>query len=190
MFILHFLAASHMASQACQRVRSEDDRAAWELFLTTPCGARGTLGAYHRAFCQLFLPQFLMLVVLHAGLLVGALGQRELLGSREVAVVPAAALMVLFAERFGCSWVGMNLSLRHGKYYRALGGVLFWVFFPVWGTVLALLLLSAMGTVPAGFRCWCWLVWLVPGALLPLAAGAWHRRRAARWLRDHGSELN
>lgn len=187
-FVLHLLAVSHMASQACQRIRTLEDREALELLLTTPRAARGTLNSYHRAFCQLFQMQFLALVVMHGMLLLGALLNQQTLGAGAW-VLPAIALAVLFAERSALSWVGLSLSLRHGRYHRAHIETLFYVLFPSWGAVaFAILGPGVLGLMSQASGWWVmWCPWLLTGWALPLVLAAVHRRLAARWLQEHGA---
>lgn len=184
-FILHLLAVSHMTSQACQRIRTTEEREALELLLTTPRAARGTLTSYHRGFCQLFTPQFWSLVTVHGMLLLGALLKREEMGGAWL--VPAIALGVLFAERSALSWVGLNLSLRHGRYHRALAGTLFRVLLPSWGAVAFALLGGSFLGVARDNWWTAWLPWLATGCILPFLLAAVHRANAGRWLHEHGA---
>lgn len=186
-FCLHFALTAHMASQACQRIGSMDEREALEFLLTTPAAARGTLASYHRAFCQLFQTQFKSLVAMHALLVVtGILGTT---GAVDYWLIPAIALGVLFAGRSACSWMGLHLTLRHGSYHRALFGTLLAVVLPSWGVVACILL---SGPFVARLRdhaaTWeVWWPWLALGCVLPFALAWWHRRGAERWLREHGA---
>ena len=185
-FLLHLLAVCHMASQACQRIRTLEEREALELLLTTPRAAKGTLRSYHRGFCQLFTPQFAALLTVHAMLLLGALVGGEDL-PRRFWLVPAVALAVLFAEREALSWVSLNLSLRHGRYHRALLGTVVLVVLPSWGAVAVALfgngLLAGMGSSGVVI----WLVWLLAGCAWPGCLAAVSRARAAHWLQNHGA---
>jgi hypothetical protein len=186
-FVLHLLALSHMASQASQRIATLEEREALELLLTTPRGAAGTLASYHRGFCQLFQMQFWALVVIHAMLLCGAvMGAVPLPGSW---LIPAIALPVLFAERSALSWMGLSLSLRHGRYHRAHLGVLLGVVLPSVAAVAFAVVGPGLLRLGGNSGVWwlAWLPWLVVGGALPFALAAWHRRAAARWLHAHGA---
>jgi hypothetical protein len=182
-FVLHFLASSHMLSQSCQRIRTQSERDALELYLTTPRGARGTLIAYHHAFCQLFQMQFWTLVILHLALLAGELVRSELSWTRSTLAIPLAGLGILIATRHGYSWVGLHMSIEHGGFYRAWLGTLLRIFLPAWGGLILLLL---MGQGSSAHAWWIWL-FSVGGLSIPL--GSWHRDRAALWLREHGCRL-
>jgi hypothetical protein len=185
-FLLHLLAVCHMASQACQRIRTTEDREALELLLTTPRAARGTLTSYHRGFCQLFTPQFWALITVHGMLLLGAVWNHREMGSHTW-VVPAVALGVLYAERSALSWVSLSLALRYGRYHRALAGTLVLVLVPSWSAVG----MALFGSAVFGFRTaggWtAWWVWLLTGCVWPLLLAHLSRARAARWLQDHGA---
>lgn len=182
-FVLHIIAVSHMASQACKRIANEDDRAALEVLTTTPRAARGTLKSYHQAFKQLFKTQFWWLVGLHTVLIFGALTASSPLW----ALWPAVALIVLFAERFAISWVGLNRSLRHARYHRALGGVQLGVMLPVWGYLVVLVAMFPLRILHQRHWWVGYAGWMLVGGLLPLVAGLWNRAQAERWMRDHGS---
>jgi hypothetical protein len=183
--LLHFVTVSHMASQACQRIGTEDDRVALELLLTTPRAARGTFAAYHRAFCQLFQVQFRSLIVLY-GILVVA-GWMQAGDFRAPGwLIPVSALAALFSERQALSWVSLDLSLRHGRYHRALAGTLGRVLLPSWGAVLLIVVAGMTDQIRAEHWCYLWLLWLAVGALGLPALSSWHARKAERWLASHG----
>jgi hypothetical protein len=92
-----------MLSQSCQRIRTQSERDALGLYLTTPRGARGTLIAYHHAFCQLFQMQFWTLVILHLAPFAGELVRSELSWTRSTLAIPLAGLGILIATRHGFS---------------------------------------------------------------------------------------
>jgi len=183
--ILHLAMVSHMASQSCRRVGSEEERTALELLTTTPRAARGTLESYHQAFRQLFQTQFWWLTGVYGMLFVGAIMVVPA-KYRSWALLPVIALIVLHFGRYAISWVGLNASLRHARYHRALLTVQVCILFPAWGYLAVLLVMLMLRILPLSFWWPAFFGWLLPGALLPGIVGAWHRGQAVRWMQDHG----
>lgn len=184
--VLHLALTSHMQSQSCKRIGSEEDRAALELLITTPRAAVGTLEAHHRAFKQLFQTQFWWLAGIY-GLLTAASLSWIKPGDLGLVLLALVPLVVLFAGRFAISWVGLHESLRHARYHKALWQTQLWVALPTWGYPLVIGLLG-LGRMLRGERWWmAYAGWLVFGALIPVLAGEWHRSQAIRWMRDHGT---
>jgi len=184
--VLHLALASHMQSQACKRIATEEDRSALELLITTPRAATGTLEAHHRAFKQLFQTQFWWLAGIYAVLALGCLKWVPA-SDLEALLLPLVPLVVLVAGRFATSWVGLNGSLRHGRYHKALAQVQLWVALPTWGYALVLILIGMVRLLRSVDWWTAYALWLVPGAVVPWLAGNLHRRQAIRWMKEHGT---
>jgi ABC-type transport system involved in cytochrome c biogenesis permease component len=189
-FACHLAVKWQVAVEASRRFSEDRQSGALELLLVSPLSIERLLEGQRRALLGTFVAPLVLALLSNAGFFWWLVLVNPMhMGGDEGSVFCEAILggaVLLLADYYALSWVGMLMGYRKRRHHIAIGFTLARILVPPWLGIFLLWFLGASGALNGSGAVMLFMIlWHGAGFMLDMISAIWAREELLRTLREN-----